>query len=74
MKRLIAWLAALSGVVALVFFGLLPPYVESRMNRVIGPQPPTASARAAALHKTLQIADMHADTLKIGRASCRERV
>ena len=63
MKRFIAWLAALSGVAALVFFGLLPPYVESRMNRVIGPQPPTASARAAALHKTLQIADMHADTL-----------
>ncbi len=63
MKRLFAWLAALSGLAAFVFFGLLPPIVERSMNRVTGPQPPLASARAAALHKTLQIADMHADTL-----------
>ena len=63
MKRLTAWLAALSGIAALVFFGLLPPYVERSMNRVTGPQPPQVSARAAALHRTLQIADMHADTL-----------
>ena len=63
MKRLTAWLAALSGIVALVFFGLLPPYVERSMNRVTGPQPSQVSARAAALHRTLQIADMHADTL-----------
>ena len=63
MKRLTAWLAALSGIVVLVFFGLLPPYVERSMNRVTGPQPSQVSARAAALHRTLQIADMHADTL-----------
>jgi membrane dipeptidase len=41
----------------------LPPYFESITNVVTGPQPPAVSARAAALHKTLQIADMHADTL-----------
>jgi microsomal dipeptidase-like Zn-dependent dipeptidase len=63
LKKLFSWLAALSGVAALVFFGLLPPLVERSMNRVTGPQPPQVSARAAALHKTLQIADMHADTL-----------
>ncbi len=63
MKRLIAWFAVLSGLAAVVFFGLLPPIVERSMNRVTGPQPPHVSARAAALHKTLQIADMHADTL-----------
>jgi membrane dipeptidase len=33
------------------------------MNRVTGLQPPAATARAAALHKQLVIADMHADTL-----------
>ena len=63
MKKLFSWLVALSGVAALVFFGILPPIVERSMNRVTGPQPPKVSARATALHKTLQIADMHADTL-----------
>ena len=63
MNRILAWLALLAGIAALVFFGLLPPAFEARVNRVIGPPPPAASARAAALHKTLQIADMHADTL-----------
>lgn len=63
LKKLFGWLAALSGLAALVFFGLLPPLVERSMNRVTGPQPPLVSARAAALHKTLEIADMHADTL-----------
>jgi microsomal dipeptidase-like Zn-dependent dipeptidase len=63
LKKLFSWLTALSGVAALVFFGILPPIVERSMNRVTGPQPPKVSARAAALHKTLQIADMHADTL-----------
>ncbi len=63
MKKLFSWLAALSGIAALVFFGILPPIVERTMNRVTGPQPPKVSARAAALHGTLQIADMHADTL-----------
>jgi microsomal dipeptidase-like Zn-dependent dipeptidase len=63
MRKLLAWLAALSGIAAVIFFGILPPIVERSMNRVTGPQPPQVSARAAALHKTLQIADMHADTL-----------
>lgn len=63
MRKIFAWLAAFSGIAALVFFGILPPLVERSMNRVTGPQPPQVSARAAALHRTLQIADMHADTL-----------
>ncbi len=63
MRKVIAWFAALTGIAALVFFGILPPIVERSMNRVTGLQPPQVSARAAALHRTLQIADMHADTL-----------
>ena len=63
MKRLGAWVSLVLGFASLVFFGFLPPYFESITNVVTGPQPPAASARAAALHKTLQIADMHADTL-----------
>ena len=63
MKRLGSWIALLAGTAALVFFGFLPPFIESRLNRVTGPQLTAVTARAAALHKTLQIADMHADTL-----------
>jgi membrane dipeptidase len=63
MKRFGAWVSLVLGIASLVFFGFLPPYFESITNVVTGPRPPAASARAAALHKTLQIADMHADTL-----------
>ena len=62
-KRLFAWASLILGIAALTFFGLLPPYFEARTNVVTGPQPPIVSVRAAALHKSLQIADMHADTL-----------
>jgi membrane dipeptidase len=63
MKRITAWLALLTGMATLFFFGFLPGIAERMMNRVTGPQPPVATARAAALHETLVIADMHADTL-----------
>ena len=68
MKRLFAWASLILGIASLAFFGFLPPYFESRTNVVTGPQPPTVSARAAALHRTLQIADMHADTLLWSRS------
>ena len=48
---------------ALVFFGLLPGIVERRMNLVQTGGLPRVSATTAELHRTLQIADMHADTL-----------
>ena len=63
MKKFLAWAALILGVASLAFFGFLPPLFESLTNRVTGPQPPAVNARTAALHKTLQIADMHADTL-----------
>ena len=63
MRRFLSWASLVLGIASLAFFGFLPPYFESITNVVTGPQPPAASARAAALHKTLEIADMHADTL-----------
>jgi membrane dipeptidase len=63
MRKFLGWTSLILGIVSLAFFGFLPPYFESITNVVTGPQPPAVSARAAALHKTLQIADMHADTL-----------
>jgi membrane dipeptidase len=46
-----------------VFFFFLPGYVGRRMNATIERPSYTASERAKALHKTLLIADLHADTL-----------
>lgn len=62
-KRWFAWLSLILGVASLAFFGFLPPYFESRTNVVTGPQPRVVTVRAAALHKSLLVADMHADTL-----------
>ena len=63
MRKFLGWTSLIFGIAALVFFGFLPPYFESITNVVTGPQPPAVSARAAALHRNLVIADMHADTL-----------
>src|SRR5262245_5235529 len=46
-----------------VFFFFLPGYVGRRMNATIDGPPYEASERAKALHKTLLVADLHADTL-----------
>jgi microsomal dipeptidase-like Zn-dependent dipeptidase len=59
-----------AGLVALAIVGglaALPGIVERQFNGVTGQPLPKVSAEAAALHKTLQIADMHADTLLWGR-------
>jgi membrane dipeptidase len=46
-----------------LFFFFLPSYVGRRMNATIESPPYAASERAKALHKTLIVADLHADTL-----------
>lgn len=61
-KRVWIPLVAL-GAAALGFFGIAPGYLESSMNRLDGGVPLAVSAEAAALHKTLQIVDLHSDTL-----------
>ena len=62
--KLVAGLAALAIIGGLA---ALPGIVESQFNGLTGAPLPAVSAKAAALHKTLQIADMHADTLLWGR-------
>ena len=47
----------------MVFFGALPGIVERNHNIVAPGALPRVSAATAELHRTLQIADMHADTL-----------
>ena len=50
-------------VAALGFFGIAPGYLESSMNRIDGKPLGPVSAEAVALHKTLQIVDLHSDSL-----------
>ncbi len=50
-------------VAALGFFGLGPAYLENSMNRIDGKPLAPVSAEALALHRTLQIVDLHSDTL-----------
>jgi membrane dipeptidase len=63
MRNWLWGLAALLTVAAIGFFGFLPGYVEASMNRIDGKPLPKVSAEAIALHKTLDIVDLHSDTL-----------
>ena len=49
-------------VLAVAFFALAPGIVENSMNKVV-PVPLRVTPRAEALQRTLDVADMHADTL-----------
>jgi len=62
-RRIPIALAALLALAALVFFGALPGIVERNMNIVAAAPLPRVAAATADLHRSLQIADMHADTL-----------
>ena len=50
-----------------IFFFIAPPMVEDALNPVESPPPYSASEAALALHKTLVVADLHADPLLWGR-------
>jgi membrane dipeptidase len=62
-KKVYIVLGAILLVALGFFFFFLPGYVGRRMNATLGEQPYAASERAKALHKTLLVADLHADTL-----------
>jgi len=57
----------LIGAAAVGFFGFLPGYVEDSMNAVDGQPLIKVSDEAKALHKTLNIVDLHSDTLMWNR-------
>jgi membrane dipeptidase len=66
--KIVAAMVALLVVAGLgIFFFYLPGYVEDSMNGVAERPPYDASERAAALHETLTVADLHADALLWGR-------
>ena len=57
----------LIGAAAIGFFGFLPGYVEGSMNAVDGQPLIKVSDEAKALQKTLNIVDLHSDTLMWNR-------
>lgn len=64
------WLVGIVGVVLALGAGALfaaPPVIEDGLNRVEPHAPYEVSAQARALHATLHMADLHADTLLWGR-------
>jgi microsomal dipeptidase-like Zn-dependent dipeptidase len=62
-KLLLSVLAALLALAAIVFFFAVSPFVDGRLNRVDATQAIAVGERAAALHATLRIADLHDDLL-----------
>ncbi|HEY6401779.1 MAG TPA: dipeptidase [Blastocatellia bacterium] len=62
-KKVFIVLGAILIVALCVFFFFLPGYVGRRMNATTGVAPYAASEMAKELHKTLLVADLHADTL-----------
>ncbi len=63
MKILGGIIAVILLIGGFVFFVVLPPRVDDQMNVVIDHAPYEISADARALHETLSVADLHADTL-----------
>ena len=61
--RIVKWIAGIAALALVAFFALAPGIAERGMNRIEGSGVWPVSPRAAALHKTLTIADMHGDTL-----------
>ncbi|HVR89947.1 MAG TPA: dipeptidase [Novosphingobium sp.] len=54
---------ALLALAAIGFFGVAPGYLEASMNKIDGKVLLVVSPEARALHVTLQIVDLHSDTL-----------
>ncbi len=63
MKTFGAIAGALLIIGAVIFFVVLPPRVDDRMNVVIEHAPYEVSAEAHALHEKIHVADLHADML-----------
>jgi hypothetical protein len=61
-----------TGLAAAAFFGPLPAFVESQMNRIDGQPLIAVSDRARELHRSLRIVDLHSDTL-MWRRDLRDR-
>ena len=63
MRRIFWSLVVVLAIGAVAFFRILPAVVESSMNRIDGKPLLTVSPEAEALHRSLNVVDLHSDTL-----------
>ena len=64
MRNIIGGVIALVVLVAIaLLFFVIPARVDANLNQVIAHEPYAVSAQARTLHKTIPVADLHADTL-----------
>ncbi|CRK51733.1 Peptidase M19 [Rhodococcus sp. RD6.2] len=63
LRRALVGVAVLVPVAAVAFFALTPGIVERAQNQVVDADLPAVTPQTQALHDSLQIADMHSDTL-----------
>lgn len=63
MKKLLFVVLMILAIVLLGFYAIVPTYVGKQMNSVINQPPYDASDQVKELHATLDVADLHADTL-----------
>ncbi len=63
MRKKIWMPAAALAIAAIGFFGITPGYIDADMNRIDGKELIKVSPEALALHQSLQIVDLHSDTL-----------
>jgi membrane dipeptidase len=61
------WILLLLVIMLVAAWFALPGIVERRFNRTLHPPPYQPTAKAQALHRTLTVADLHADSLLWGR-------
>jgi len=67
MKKFAVGLVVLLVSAVVAFNTIVPFVVDSRMNTVVSTAIPAVSPQASALHRTLFVADLHADELLWGR-------
>lgn len=63
MKKFAVGFAVLLVAAVVAFFTIVPVVVDDRMNTVVSTTIPAVSPQASALHRTLFVADLHADEL-----------
>lgn len=63
MKKLLFVVLIMLAIALLGFYAIVPSYVGKQMNSVINRPPYDASDQVKELHMTLDVADLHADTL-----------
>lgn len=72
MRKLLFWAIILVLIAAAAFFAFAPAIVEKGMNKVVATKLPTVMPETRKLHASLQIADLHEDTL-LWKRSLNER-